>query len=179
MDKGRQGERYLLTGENASFKLVFDMAAIISETKKPRFSIPLCIIESYGWLLVLVSRLTGNLPLISPPVCPIALTTQFWPCYSFGVLFFFFFLSIELAIVIILLISDSILPFYEQTVHVLRHQWEYSCEKAKTELGYNPRGLEDGLKEVLPWLKSMGVIKYWGKMLVVTCVVALHGWDVN
>lgn len=113
MDKGRQGERYLLTGENASFKLVFDMAAIISETKKPRFSIPLCIIESYGWLLVLVSRLTGNLPLISPP-----------------------------------------------TVHVLRHQWEYSCEKAKTELGYNPRGLEDGLKEVLPWLKSMGVIKY-------------------
>lgn len=92
---------------------------------------------------------------------------------------FFFFLSIELAIEIILLISDSILPFYEQTVHVLRHQWEYSCEKAKTELGYNPRGLEDGLKEVLPWLKSMGVIKYWGKMLVVTCVVALHGWDVN
>jgi hypothetical protein len=42
--------------------------------------------------LVLVSRLTGNLPLISPPVCPIALTTQFWPCYSFGVLFFFFFI---------------------------------------------------------------------------------------
>jgi len=90
MDKGRQGERYLLTGENASFKLVFDMAAIISETKKPRFSIPLCIIESYGWLLVLVSRLTGNLPLISPPVCPIALTTQFWSCYSFGVFFFIY-----------------------------------------------------------------------------------------
>ncbi|KAG5251284.1 hypothetical protein OIU77_025193 [Salix suchowensis] len=113
MDKGRQGERYLLTGENASFKLVFDMAAIISETKKPRFSIPLWIIESYGWLLVLVYRLTGNLPLISPP-----------------------------------------------TVHVLRHQWAYSCEKAKTELGYNPRSLEEGLKEVLPWLKSLGVIKY-------------------
>ncbi|KAJ6958810.1 hypothetical protein NC653_040435 [Populus alba x Populus x berolinensis] len=40
------------------------------------------------------------------------------------------------------------------TVHVLRHQWEYSCEKAKTELGYNPRSLEDGLKEVLPWFEE-------------------------
>ncbi|KAJ6404862.1 hypothetical protein OIU84_012938 [Salix udensis] len=109
MDKGRQGERYLLTGENASFKLVFDMAAIISVTKKPRFSIPLWIIESYGWLLVLVYRLTGNLPLISPP-----------------------------------------------TVHVLRHQWAYSCEKAKTELGYNPRSLEEGLKEVLPMVEEPG-----------------------
>lgn len=152
MDKGRQGERYLLTGENASFKLVFDMAAIISVTKKPRFSIPLWIIESYGWLLVLVYRLTGNLPLISPPVCPIAFTPSSDPiihlvhCFS----------SIE----IVLLISDATLSFYEQTVHVLRHQWAYSCEKAKTELGYNPRSLEEGLKEVLPWLKSLGVIKY-------------------
>lgn len=68
MNKGQPGERYLLTGENASFKHVFDIAAIITETKKPRFSIPLWLIEVYGWLSVLISRVTRKLPLISPPV---------------------------------------------------------------------------------------------------------------
>lgn len=68
MENGRLGERYLLTGENASFKLVFDMAALITGTKKPIFSIPLWAIDAYGWLSVLVSRITGKLPVISPPV---------------------------------------------------------------------------------------------------------------
>ncbi|KAG8377634.1 hypothetical protein BUALT_Bualt08G0053400 [Buddleja alternifolia] len=113
MEKGRPGERYLLTGENASFKNVFDLAAIITQTAKPRFRIPLFLIEVYGWLSVLVSRITGKLPFISPP-----------------------------------------------TVDVLRHQWAYSCEKAKVELDYNPRSLKEGLLEVLPWLKSLGLIKY-------------------
>lgn len=49
---------------------------------------------------------------------------------------------------------------FEQTVHVLRHQWAYSCEKAKAELGYNPRSLKDGLVEMLPWLRSLGSINY-------------------
>lgn len=65
-----------------------------------------------------------------------------------------------------LFIYRNVLPlhFYfsnmVQTVHVLRHQWAYSCEKAKRELDYNPRSLKDGLEEVLPWLKSLGLIKY-------------------
>ncbi|KAJ0087027.1 hypothetical protein Patl1_08987 [Pistacia atlantica] len=113
MDKGRPGERYLLTGENASFMHVFDMAAVITGTKRPRFSIPLWLIEAYGWVSVFFSRITGKLPLISYP-----------------------------------------------TVHVLRHQWAYSCEKAKAELGFDPRSLKDGLEEMLPWLKSSGAIKY-------------------
>ncbi|XP_073146310.1 uncharacterized protein [Henckelia pumila] len=113
MNKGRVGERYLLTGENASFKDVFDIAASITHTAKPLFGLPLWLVEAYGWLSVLFSRLTGKLPLISPP-----------------------------------------------TVNVLRHRWAYSCEKAKTELDYNPRSLEEGLTEMLPWLKSLGLIKY-------------------
>ncbi|KAL1215875.1 Cinnamoyl-CoA reductase 1 [Cardamine amara subsp. amara] len=113
MEKGRLGERYLLAGENASFKLVFDMAALITGTKRPKFSLPLWAIEAYGWLSVLISRITGKLPLISPP-----------------------------------------------TVKVLRHQWAYSCDKAKLELGYSPRSLKEGLEEMLPWLKSLGVIQY-------------------
>ncbi|GLT57878.1 hypothetical protein SLA2020_308170 [Shorea laevis] len=113
MKKGQPGERYLLTGENASFMHVFDMAAVITGTSKPRFCIPLGLIELYGWLSVLISRITGKLPLISPP-----------------------------------------------TVNVLRHQWAYSCDKAKLELDYRPRSLREGLEEVLPWLKSLGLIKY-------------------
>lgn len=111
MNKGRIGERYLLTGENASFKHVFDIAAIITETKRPGFSIPLWLIEAYGWVSVFFSRIVGTLPLISPP-----------------------------------------------TVYVLRHQWAYSCEKAKVELDYKPRSLKEGLEEVLPWLKDLGFI---------------------
>ncbi|OIV89709.1 hypothetical protein TanjilG_30585 [Lupinus angustifolius] len=67
MKKGQIGNRYLLTGENASFKQVFDMAASITDTTKPIFSIPLWMIEAYGWLSVLFARITGKLPLISPP----------------------------------------------------------------------------------------------------------------
>ncbi|KAK8642516.1 hypothetical protein V6N13_011857 [Hibiscus sabdariffa] len=113
MEKGRPGERYLLTGENASFRHVFDIAAIITGTARPKYNIPLGLIEVYGWISVLFARITGKLPLISPP-----------------------------------------------TVHVLRHQWAYACDKAKLELDYRPRSLKDGLEEMLPWLRSLGVIKY-------------------
>ncbi|KAK4770997.1 hypothetical protein SAY87_031529 [Trapa incisa] len=113
MDKGQLGGRYLLTGENASVMHIFDIAAIITGTGSPRVHIPLWAIEVYGWLSVLFSRITGRLPLISPP-----------------------------------------------TVYVLRHQWAYSCEKAKIELGYSPRSLKEGLEEMIPWLKSLGLIKY-------------------
>lgn len=113
MNKGRIGERYLLTGENASFKHVFDICAVLTQTQRPKFNIPLWLIEVYGWVSILLARITGKLPLISPP-----------------------------------------------TVYVLRHQWAYSCEKAKQELDYSPRSLKQGLEEVLPWLKNLGLIKY-------------------
>lgn len=69
MEKGRLGERYLLTGENASFKYVFDAAAVLTNTSKPHWSIPMWVIEAYGWISVLFARITGKLPLLSPPVC--------------------------------------------------------------------------------------------------------------
>jgi len=113
MEKGRVGERYLLTGENMSFKQIFNMAANITNTKAPLFHVPLWLIEVYGWISVFVSRITGKLPLISYPA-----------------------------------------------VHVLRHQWSYSCDKAKMELGYSPRNLTEGLSEVLLWLKDEKQIKF-------------------
>ncbi|KAG9450923.1 hypothetical protein H6P81_010888 [Aristolochia fimbriata] len=113
LERGRVGEKYLLTGENSSFVHAFDVAADITNTSRPSFHIPLWVIEIYGWLSVFWARVTGRLPVISYP-----------------------------------------------TVRVLRHQWSYSCEKAKAELGYNPRSLREGLEEVLPWLKGLGLIKY-------------------
>ncbi|KAK3425485.1 hypothetical protein EUGRSUZ_F02362 [Eucalyptus grandis] len=113
MHRGQPGERYLLTGENASFMHVFDMAAIITGTKRPSFHIPLLMVDMYGWVSVFFSRITGKLPLVSPP-----------------------------------------------TVQVLRHQWAYSCDKAKVELDYKPRSLREGLEEMIPWLKNLGQIKY-------------------
>lgn len=113
MEKGRPGERYLLTGENASTMHLFDMAAIITETRRPGFRIPLWLLDAYAWLSVLFSRITGKLPLVSPPA-----------------------------------------------VRILRHQWAYSCEKAKAELNYNPRSLKEGLEVMIPWLKNLGVITY-------------------
>lgn len=113
MHKGRVGEKYLLTGENASFVQVFDIAAAITDTKRPWFCIPLWVLDTYGWISVFFSRITGKLPLISYP-----------------------------------------------TVRVMRHQWAYSCEKARKELGFSPRSLKEGLAEMLAWLKSIGSIKY-------------------
>ncbi|PKA63790.1 Dihydroflavonol-4-reductase [Apostasia shenzhenica] len=113
MHKGRPSERYLLSGENASFVHVFDIAAAITKTRKPWLHLPMWLIEIYGWISVFFARVTGKLPLISYP-----------------------------------------------TVRVLRHQWAYSCDKAAEELGYSPRSLKEGLKEMLCWLKNSGMIKY-------------------
>ncbi|KAF3636462.1 putative DPH4 -like protein isoform 1 [Capsicum annuum] len=96
MDKGKPGERYLLTGQNASWKEVFDIAAMITQTKKPSFGIPIFILVFYGWMSVLLAKITGKIPLVSPPM-----------------------------------------------VRMIKHQWAYSCDKAKAELGYHPRSLEE------------------------------------
>jgi NAD+-dependent farnesol dehydrogenase len=73
LEKGRVGERYLLTGQNMSFKQIFNMVANITNTKAPNFHVPLWLIEIYGWISVFVSRITGKLPLISYPVCFVSL----------------------------------------------------------------------------------------------------------
>ncbi|CAN1251262.1 Putative dihydroflavonol 4-reductase [Linum perenne] len=113
MERGKIGETYLLTGQNISFAQVFDITFKLTSKPKPRITFPLWVIEIIGWLLVLRSRFTGQLPLISPPV-----------------------------------------------VHAFRREWAYSCEKAKLDLGYNPRDLEDGLLNLLLCLKGLGLIDY-------------------
>ena len=71
MEKGRVGERYLLTGENVSLLHMFNLAANITNTNPPRFHLPLWLLEIYGWVSVFVAQITEKPPLISYPVCPI------------------------------------------------------------------------------------------------------------
>lgn len=67
---------------------------------------------------------------------------------------------IDLSYLAVTILSGGIFLGNEQSVKVLRHQWAYSCEKAKVELGYNHRSLREGLEEMLTWLKSLGLIHY-------------------
>jgi NAD+-dependent farnesol dehydrogenase len=145
MEKGRVGQRYLLTGENMSFVQIFNMVANITNTRAPMFHVPLWLIEAYGWISVFVSRITGKLPLISYPVCPLFLPLNTFELviHTLGVLW-----------------VDSLPSHLSQTVRVLRHQWAYSCDKAKMELGYTPRNLTEGLSEMLLWLKEEKLIKF-------------------
>ncbi|CAN1170879.1 hypothetical protein LINPERPRIM_LOCUS7667 [Linum perenne] len=75
MERGKIGETYLLTGQNVSFAQVFDIVFKLTSNPKPRITFPLWVIEILGWLLVLRSQFTGQLPLISPSVCPAFTTT--------------------------------------------------------------------------------------------------------
>jgi len=45
-----------------------------------------------------------------------------------------------------------------EVVGVFREHWAYSSEKAARELGYGPRGLADGLKATLAWLRETGAV---------------------
>ena len=83
-------------------------------------------------------------------MCHLAQIASFFPLYS---TFFHLYHSLQHRL-------TTLCSILEQAVKVLKHQWAYSCEKAKVELDYNPRSLKDGLAEMLPWLKNLGLIKF-------------------
>jgi hypothetical protein len=112
LEKSRVGERYLLTGENASFVEVFNLASKVTNTKPPRFHFPLWLLEIYGWISVFVSRLTGKPPFISYPVCLlflsyISIRFVFSSESRFGLMYYW----------------SPMCVF--QGVRCLRHQWAY------------------------------------------------------
>ncbi|KAJ6867821.1 DFR1 [Populus alba x Populus x berolinensis] len=69
-------------------------------------------------------------------------------------------MSLRMASILLFHFTGKLPLFVPASVHVLRHQWAYSFEKARIELDYNPRSLKEGLDELLPWLKSSGAITY-------------------
>src|SRR5438128_318390 len=64
MDKGRTGERYLLSGENVTVKGLFDLMAEATGLPAPRVKLPVGVLRAGAAAMELASKLTGARPLI-------------------------------------------------------------------------------------------------------------------
>lgn len=74
IEVGKEGERYLLCGENASFHNVMDMAASFTHTPAPKFDIPLWVLRISGHVCLAWARFSAwtgishQVPFITPHV---------------------------------------------------------------------------------------------------------------
>jgi nucleoside-diphosphate-sugar epimerase len=113
MEYGRPGERYLLSGEDASFN---DMIAVVAELSGKTYrmiKIPQFLLFFVSSMMLVYARLTGTEPIIVP---------GFIKKYSFD--------------------------------------WKVSCEKARKELGYEPRTLKQGISNTLEWIRQGYKLNY-------------------
>ena len=62
-EKGRSGERYILSGENLTHRQLMDIVARVVGVKPPRFTIPSALIPPLAFALDVASRLGAKLPL--------------------------------------------------------------------------------------------------------------------
>ncbi|MCL4510794.1 MAG: SDR family oxidoreductase [Bacteroidetes bacterium] len=101
---GRTGERYILGGENLTFKELFRQIGEVVGASAPNFYVPIWAARAAAWTLEAVSNITGK-----PPV----LTKAH--------------------------VASATLPHY------------FSFEKAKRELGYQPRPIKDAIRKSYEW----------------------------
>jgi nucleoside-diphosphate-sugar epimerase len=72
MEMGKEGERYLLCGDNMDFHEVYDLAAKVTNTKPPNFSTTTWLMYGAGFLCVQWARfgawtgISHHLPLVIP-----------------------------------------------------------------------------------------------------------------
>ena len=66
MNKGKPGEKYILGGTNASYKEFFDTLINVSQKKYFLFKLPLSFMTATSNLMMLMSKLFGKPPLITP-----------------------------------------------------------------------------------------------------------------
>jgi farnesol dehydrogenase len=67
MEKGTPGERYILGGENASFRQFFDILTQVSGKQLRLFNVPVGVMKFAARLMELRADLTGRAPLLTPP----------------------------------------------------------------------------------------------------------------
>jgi nucleoside-diphosphate-sugar epimerase len=108
MRKGTPGERYVLGGENISYKQLFQFTREASGINKKLFRVPLWLMLGTAGLMQGLSKLSGKPPLIVPKL-----------------------------------------------VHKFNHNWIVSSEKAKRELGYQPRTAQEGIQQTVQWIKGL------------------------
>lgn len=66
MQKGKNGERYILGGENVSYKELFELFAEVSGKKYTLIPLPVVIMKSFAYVQMFYTALTGKEPLITP-----------------------------------------------------------------------------------------------------------------
>jgi dihydroflavonol-4-reductase len=64
MDKGRPGERYILSGENVTVKGLFDLMAELTGLKAPTLRAPLPLLRVLAGTLELAGKVTGSRPML-------------------------------------------------------------------------------------------------------------------
>lgn len=64
-EKGRSGERYILGGENLTFKQFFDTLAEVSGTRRKLINLPVWLMVSIATVMEWQSEITGIAPLIT------------------------------------------------------------------------------------------------------------------
>jgi dihydroflavonol-4-reductase len=64
MDKGGDGERYIVSGENVTVKGVFDLMAELTGLKAPAIKLPVPVVRVVAAGMELVSKLTGTRPML-------------------------------------------------------------------------------------------------------------------
>jgi nucleoside-diphosphate-sugar epimerase len=66
MQKGRSGERYILSGVNASYIEFFDVLARVTGKKINLFRLPVWIMTVAGYCMMVYTKITGRPPLLTP-----------------------------------------------------------------------------------------------------------------
>jgi nucleoside-diphosphate-sugar epimerase len=66
MQKGRSGERYILSGVNASYTEFFDTLAKVCGRKSRLYNLPVWAMMLAGRLMMLRTKITGKPPLLTP-----------------------------------------------------------------------------------------------------------------
>lgn len=107
LKNGKNGENYLLGGDNASFNAFFKILAEVSGIQRSMFHLPSWILKGAASTMEGWAAISGKAPLIT-----------------------------------------------SQWLKRFMYNWNVSSEKAKTELGYKPLTLEEGLMHTVKWLKK-------------------------
>jgi len=66
MEKGRSGERYILSGVNASYNEFFSTLTKVSGKKVSLYPLPVSLMLMAGYMIMGYSKITGNPPLLTP-----------------------------------------------------------------------------------------------------------------
>jgi farnesol dehydrogenase len=107
LSRGRSGHRYILGGENVSYREFFSLLEKISGVHHRLYRFPLPLMLVAAGAMTSLAKVTGNPPMITPGL-----------------------------------------------VRKYNHHWRLSCDKARSELGYDPVSLENGLSATLHWLRQ-------------------------